>query len=203
VRDPTVARASTCFAVFRDADTLDTDVVVTAPKLFRRGAAGAPSPAGTEFASSLFDYASPGAASRERALTFLGDRDEHEWEVMLAFTELRRFWAGEVIVRRGDGERALYLLTAGSLEVRANDRDEAFKTIDAPSVVGEIAFLDGGSRTADLVAATAGEVRRMSLERFEALSARHPELGRAVLFDLGRIAATRLRWMMDAAARGE
>jgi hypothetical protein len=50
------------------------------------------------------------------------------------------------------------------------------------------------------VAATAGELRRLSLDGFEALSARHPELGRAILFDLGRIVATRLRWLTDYVA---
>jgi CRP-like cAMP-binding protein len=70
-------------------------------------------------------------------------------------------------------------------------------------VVGEVAFLDGAPRSAELVAETEGELRRLSLESFESLAARHPELGRAILFDLGRITATRLRWLTDRVARAD
>lgn len=156
---------------------------------------------GSGVASSFFDYDAPDGAGRERALTFLPDRDRDDWELMLGYTELRRFSAGEVIVRQGDRERALYLLSAGTLHVRRDEHSAVFKTIEAPSVIGEVAFLDGAGRSVDLVADTDGEVRRLSLEQFEALSARHPELGRAILFDLGRITATRLRWLTDRVAR--
>jgi CRP/FNR family transcriptional regulator, cyclic AMP receptor protein len=152
------------------------------------------------FAPSFFDYDASGEIRREQALTFLPDRDEQDWKVLLGFAQPRRFSPGEVVIERGDTDRALYLLMAGTLEVRADERTPVFKTIDAPSVVGEVAFLDGSPRSAELVAATAGELRRLSLDGFEALSARHPELGRAILFDLGRIIATRLRWITDRVA---
>jgi CRP/FNR family transcriptional regulator, cyclic AMP receptor protein len=159
-------------------------------------------PAGSGFAASFFDYENPVAIAPERALTFLPDRDAADWELLLGYTELRRFSGGELVIRRGDRERALYLLTAGTLHMRTGASGGVLKTIDAPSVVGEVAFLDGGARSADLTAATDGEVRRLSIDGFEALSARHPELGRAILFDLGRITATRLRWLTDRAAGG-
>jgi CRP/FNR family transcriptional regulator, cyclic AMP receptor protein len=53
-------------------------------------------------------------------------------------------------------------------------------------VLGEVAFLDGGPRSATLFAITDGELLRLRLESFEVLSARDPELGRAILFDLAR-----------------
>lgn len=153
--------------------------------------------------SSFFDYDAPEGASRERVLTFLPDRDERDWEILLGYTEVRRFSPGEVVIRRGDPERAIYLLTAGTLGVGAEERTPVFKTIDAPSVVGEVAFLDGLPRSAELVAETEGELRRLSLDAFESLAARHPELGRAILFDLGRITATRLRWLTDRVAQAD
>jgi len=164
------------------------------------GAAASGPPQGS--GSPFFDYENAHATGTERALTFLPDRDEQEWEVLLSYTELRRFSTAELVIKRGDRERALYLLTAGTLQVRTDERSATFKTIEAPSVVGEVAFLDGGPRSVDLVAATAGELRRLSMDGFEALSARHPELGRAILFDLGRIIASRLRWITDVAATG-
>jgi CRP/FNR family transcriptional regulator, cyclic AMP receptor protein len=142
--------------------------------------------------SSYFDYPTEGPAPGD--LTFLPDRDEEDWSAVLAHTETRRFAAGQEVIREGDEDRALYLLTNGSLAVAS---DKGFRTIDAPSVVGEVAFLDGGRRSLTLVATTDVELRRMSLEAFETLAARHPELGRAVLFDLGRIVSLRLRFLTE------
>lgn len=167
---------------------------MTRPRPFR-SAPPASGAAGAQLAASLFDYA--GDAGADRALTFLADRDKHDWEVLLGYAELRRFAPGEVVIRRGERERALYLLTAGTLQVRPDERGTVVRRIEAPSVVGEIAFLDGGARTLDVAAVSEGELHRLGMDGFEALAARYPELGRAVLFDLGRIAATRLRRLMD------
>lgn len=142
--------------------------------------------------SSYFDY--PTGDGAENDLTFLADRGEADWAVVLDHTETRRFSAGDVVIRAGDDDRALYLLTAGSLAVASG---AAFRTIDAPSVVGEVAFLDGGRRSLTLVATTEGELRRLSLDAFEALAGRHPELARAMLFDLGRIVSLRLRFLTE------
>ena len=142
--------------------------------------------------SSYFDYPTDGPA--EGDLTFMADRGQQDWTILLEHTETRRFAVGDEVIRAGDRDRALYLLTAGSLAVASG---AAFRTIDAPSVVGEIAFLDGGPRSLTLVATTDGELRRLSLDAFEALAGRHPELARAMLFDLGRIVSLRLRFLTE------
>jgi CRP/FNR family transcriptional regulator, cyclic AMP receptor protein len=141
---------------------------------------------------SYFDY--PTEESAESELTFLPDRGEQDWQIVLSHTETRRFSRGEEVIRAGDDDRALYLLTEGSLAVASG---AAFRTIDAPSVVGEVAFLDGGKRSLTLVATTDGELRRLGLDNFEALAGRHPELARAMLFDLGRIVSLRLRFLTE------
>ena len=142
--------------------------------------------------SSYFDY--PTDDPREDDLAFLPDRGEQDWAIVLDHTETRRFSAGDEVIRAGDDDRALYLLTAGTLAVASG---AAFRTIDAPSVVGEVAFLDGGPRSLTLVAATDVELRRLGLDGFEALAGRHPELARAMLWDLGRIVSLRLRYLTD------
>jgi len=141
---------------------------------------------------SYFDY--PTDEPTESELTFLADRDEQDWQTVLSHTETRRFSAGAEVIRAGDDDRALYLLTEGRLAVASG---AAFRTIDAPSVVGEVAFLDGGKRSLTLVATTDGELRRLSLDSFEKLAGRHPELARAMLFDLGKIVSLRLRFLTE------
>jgi CRP-like cAMP-binding protein len=154
------------------------------------------------FAASFFNYDTVAVHERSNELQLLADRPRSDWEKVLAHTETRRFSRGETIIAAGERDRALYLLTEGTLGVRlAGHSEKTFKAIDAPSVVGEVAFLDGGPRSATLFAISDGELLRLRLESFETLAAREPELGRAILFDLARIVTARLRLASDVIAR--
>ncbi len=154
------------------------------------------------FAASFFDYGTVEVHERSSELQLLADRPRSDWEKVLAHTETRRFSLGETIIAAGEQDRALYLLTEGTLGVRLQgDAEKTFKAIDAPSVVGEVAFLDGGPRSATLFAISDGELLRLRLQSFETLAAREPELGRAILFDLARIVTARLRLASDVIAR--
>ena len=141
----------------------------------------------------FFDYPVHDLGARGAVPTFLGDRPMSDWATLLEHTETRRFSQGDEIVGAGDLERALYLLTRGVLAIRAPGSEASLKRIEPPAVVGEVAFLDGGRRLVSLVAMTDGEHERLSMQSFEILAARHPDLGRAILLDLGRIVAQRLR----------
>jgi CRP-like cAMP-binding protein len=156
----------------------------------------------TGVGSSFFNYDSVTVHERADELEFLRHRPASDWGKLLDHCETRRFSAGELIISAGEQDRALYLLTEGTIGVRlpGNDR-RTFKAIDAPSVMGEVAFLDGGPRSATLYGITDGELQRLRLESFDVLSARDPELGRAILFDLARIVTARLRLATDVIAQ--
>lgn len=142
----------------------------------------------------FFDYDGPAVREAPGHVALLADRPEADWLRVVERTETRRWSAGATIIRAGEQDQALYLLTAGLIGVvLPHDDGAVFKHIDAPSVLGEVAFLDGGPRSVTLVALTEVELLRLSMESFEVLSAHHPELGRAILLDLGRILAARLR----------
>ena len=110
---------------------------------------------------------------------FLPHASAPEWDAVLAATETLRYRPGEVVLRAGERDRAFYLLLDGRVETEG-------ATLAAPAVFGAAAFLDGRPRTATVRAAGHAEVARMSWDACEALAARHPELARAILFDLGR-----------------
>jgi CRP-like cAMP-binding protein len=80
--------------------------------------------------------------------------------------------------------------------------EQPFKEFDAPTVLGEVAFLDHGPRSVTLVALTDCELLRLSMPAFEVLAAHDPDLGRAILLDLGRILARRLRHATDLLGQG-
>lgn len=134
--------------------------------------------------SSFFIY--PGDEPATPAPGILLAESEEDWNVLLAHTETRRFRPGDWLIREGERDRALYLLSDGRLEAR-----EA--VIEAPAIVGELAFLDGLPHPAGLRALTHGEAQRLSYDAFMALSARDPRVARDLLLDLGRMVAARLR----------
>jgi CRP-like cAMP-binding protein len=141
--------------------------------------------------SSFFNYPTLAAEEAAPEAGILAARTEEDWELLLGYTETRRFRPGDWLIRAGEQDRALYLLSDGRLE--AHVAGAAPRVIEAPATLGELAFLDGRPRGAGLLALTHGEAQRLSYEGFEALSAREPRLARDLLLDIGRIVATRLR----------
>jgi CRP/FNR family cyclic AMP-dependent transcriptional regulator len=132
---------------------------------------------------------------------FMPDATAEDWAKVFSVAEVRSVGAGLALVQAGEQERALYLLTEGTLGVRLPRAEHAFKTIDAPAVVGEVAFFDGLPRSATLEAVTDVEVVRLAPEDLEKLE---PALAQAMLHDLGRVLALRLRLVSEAIeSRGE
>ena len=154
----------------------------------------------------FFDYATPDTPRPDRdELLFLAGRTDADWARLLAGTQTRRFRAGEVLVRAGELDPSLYILTEGRVEVvvlgRGGRSEHQLATFGPGSVVGELAFLDGRPRSAGNRALTDGAMLRLSREAFDQLAARDAELARAILLDLGRILALRLRLLTAAMQR--
>jgi CRP-like cAMP-binding protein len=138
-----------------------------------------------------------------RELVFLPDLDEEGWRRIMAHTERLRFAPGEIVINAGETDRSLYIVVDGVVEIllpTPQGELVPYGTIEQ-SITGEIAFLDGGPRTATIRAATSAELLRLSFESWEVLAARNPDLGRAILFDLARILAARLRTADEALVR--
>ena len=149
-------------------------------------------------------FAYPGTEAARDDFVFLPDRSKEDWARLLDHSEMLRFRTGDLIIRAGEEDRALYIVVDGTLEILLyNERgdEHRYGTIEPRSVTGEIAFLDGRPRTATIRAVTDGDLMRISFESYEALAARYPELGRAILLDLGRILAARLRHANEVIAR--
>ena len=133
-------------------------------------------------------------------LLFMPEATASDWAVVFSHAEVRRVDAGLALVQAGEDDRALYLLTEGTVGVRLPRDESAFKTIDAPSVVGELAFFDGRPRSATLDAITDVEVVRLDQAGFDRLTEAEPELARTMLRDLARILALRLRMASEVIA---
>jgi CRP-like cAMP-binding protein len=144
--------------------------------------------------AGFFEYPSDKPPDAEHGLPgFLNDRGEEDWGMLLDHAETLLFRPGDVVLRAGEHDRALYLLVDGWLRAPSG-------VIHPITTVGEGAFLDGAPRAVDVEAVSEGEVMRLSFEAFEALSARNPALARHILLDLGRILSSRLRAGNDQTA---
>jgi CRP-like cAMP-binding protein len=136
---------------------------------------------------------------------FLAKLDEADWRRFLSVAQRRVFRAGETVVSQGEVSRAFYLAASGRLQVVARDAQGVahhVHFIEPLSIFGEQAFFDGHPRSASVVALSAGELYGIAPEAFEVLSARHPDIARNALLDLGRILSLRLREMTELALRG-
>jgi CRP-like cAMP-binding protein len=105
----------------------------------------------------------------------------------------RSFRGGEIVFSQGDPGDALYAVITGKIRISAGAADgrEIFLNIMEPGdTFGEIALLDGGTRTASATATAASELVSVRREHFVALLEREPP----VALELLRLCGERLRW---------
>ena len=130
-------------------------------------------------------------------LTFLADLTDDEWAKVQAHSTPRTFKRGETLLREGDRDRGLYMISRGTLDIRVprggSRRGARVTTIHEGAVFGEQAFMDGKPRSANVVAVTDGEILVLTPEGFQQIVETHPKIASQILFDLGRILSLRLR----------
>lgn len=150
----------------------------------------------------FFEYDATTAARVDEP--FLATCSDEEWRSIAARCERRRFRAGETIISAGSVDGALLIILDGELRsTTGSGRKRKTLSVSPPgAVVGEIGFLDGLPRSADVVATTDGELLRLTRADFDSLAAAEPALGRLILSDLGRIVAIRVRKLTDRLAGG-
>jgi CRP-like cAMP-binding protein len=96
------------------------------------------------------------------------------------------FAAGETILSQGTAAHSLFVMTAGTAEVRARfdpdsagprpEKSEVVATITAPDFFGEMGLLTGEPRRADVVAKTDVECFRLPQDVFERVLLGRPEI---------------------------
>ena len=92
--------------------------------------------------TGFFDYPTEPEARSEHGLPgFLSDRGDEDWAMLLDHTETRLFVPGEVVLRPGERDRALYLLVMGWVKAPSG-------VVHPITTLGEGAFLDGARNPA-------------------------------------------------------
>ncbi|MGD9752882.1 MAG: Crp/Fnr family transcriptional regulator [Acidimicrobiia bacterium] len=133
---------------------------------WRPGATGTSGLAGRTFAGFLAGLDPPAAS----ALTAAG--------------QVREIARGEVLCAAGEPAEAVYVVLAGAAKLTAwaaNGRELVLDVVEPGALVGELAAIDGGPRTATVSALTELRVLAVPAGRFRALLAQQPSLNAAVL----------------------
>ncbi len=122
-----------------------------------------------------------------------------EIEVVRARLIHREVPKGYAVFEEGEPGRDLCLLSCGSVSVRIRLPDtESHKrviTYSPGACFGEIAFLDGGTRSASVLANENSELLCLSHERFLELQGERPEIAAKLLTNIALQLARRLRTM--------
>ena len=108
-----------------------------------------------------------------------------------------RFAPGDVLVREGDPADSVLAILSGAVSVRlaaiADGRSLRVASIGPGGTIGELALLDGGVRSADVVADAPTVCAVFSAADLRSLMAADPTLARALTANLARDLAERLR----------
>jgi|SRR5262245_15004585 CRP/FNR family transcriptional regulator, cyclic AMP receptor protein len=95
--------------------------------------------------------------------------------------------AGQAVFEAGQAGNEMYILTAGSVELRAKDR--TLEKVEPGGVFGEMALIDSEPRSASAIALTDCELVPIDNKRFEFMLSRMPFFATEVM----RVMARRLR----------
>ncbi len=144
-----------------------------------------------------FDYEQNGTDSdKAEKITVLDGLSEDEWQMVIRSARSIEFLPGDLLLKAGESDDALYIMVSGEVEVVSTNSFGFVKRIACiteGSVFGELAFFDSKPRSASIRAISKGQVLRLSRQGFEQIAAWNPKLAQQFLFDLGRILAYRFR----------
>ena len=135
----------------------------------------------------------------KRVTLFQGLSADYLYELTLLARPLQ-LAAGSLIFERGDEGDALYLVCEGHVNVRIEQRQVA--RLSAGEPLGELALLDGETRSAAAVADTDTRLLRLTVDDFQALLHSEPSLRRSLLRTLyRRLGGLRSSHLPSGAAR--
>jgi glutaminase len=122
--------------------------------------------------------------------------DEADLRLLDERMEDRTYAAGDTIIQTGARADELFILIAGSVEVRLRlegSRHQRLDVFSAGMSFGELAFLDGSPRSADIVAVAPARCRVISKPLFDELGCRFPALKATILNEIALQLCGRLR----------
>ena len=134
----------------------------------------------------------PGALRRVKILAGLNERQLERFVEFMVLYPVRQ-WT-EVVKQGGPGD-AMFLLLDGEVRVRVMiaGKERILVTLAPGEFFGEVALLDSGPRSADVVASKESLLLKISAAAFQKLIHEAPDLAAPFLFAIGRTLVARIR----------
>jgi SulP family sulfate permease len=130
-------------------------------------------------------------------MDILRDFTPEEIHVLKQKLTPKTFNKGEIILKEGDTDRNLFLLARGSVSVRIHlpesDRHKRLITYSSGVTFGEMAFLDGSPRSADVWSDEDSETYLLSPDEFTVLRDETPHIAVKLLRNIALEISDRLR----------
>lgn len=124
-----------------------------------------------------------------KSVALFADLEEGELERFSHVAVPRTFPAGTRVFHEGDSSEACYIIKEGSFRVtreHSDGRAITLATLGPGEIFGELAMLDGDSRSASAEALTDGELLALPANDVRSLLARHPEIALKLVAGLVR-----------------
>jgi CRP/FNR family cyclic AMP-dependent transcriptional regulator len=157
-------------------------------------------PQNGRFHAGMNTIADPGRGLADSAI--FSDLEDADLESLLKGAATLRVEAGETVFRRGDPGDSVLFIRSGSVAVQADRAQRGsvpVNVLEAGEIFGEIAVIEGTTRSATVTASEACELLVIPQADFLALLVNHPGLGIRML---GAV-AERLRRLTDFVRDGD
>ena len=131
-------------------------------------------------------------------LTALRGLSKEELKILSRFLNLEHFEKHDIVIRQGDKGDALFFIIKGSADVTIDlpgtARKKRLQTFSSGTFFGEMAFLDGRPRSANVEAREPLDCYRLKLDNFEKLKKEHPHISTVLMTNISRTLSRRLRF---------
>ncbi len=118
------------------------------------------------------------------------DISEADMSKLLTKSHIIECQAGDIIIMAGRSDRTVFVLLSGTAEIRANGEVTGVRT--EGDVIGELAFLLHGTRTADVVASSKARVLALNEKVLHKLQETEPVIAAQLMHNLARIVALKM-----------
>lgn len=139
----------------------------------------------------------PGAKFALRELELFRGLKPDEYRLLETIVRPLMFEKGEVIIREGDAARLFFVIARGAVSVEIDipgeGRQRRIASIGPGLTFGEMALLDGGKRSANVVADERVVCYGLAVEQLHELAADHPNIMITILGNMTREFSERLR----------
>ncbi len=130
-----------------------------------------------------------------RGLTLFQEFSESELDGMASLVDCACYSDGQLIVKQDEPGDSMYVIVTGSVKVvhRGETKQIELATLSAGDFFGELALVDEGPRSADVLAV--GDTRMLAISQatIRALAGVYPSAAFKLLVAVGRVLVTRLR----------